>query len=769
MKFLFIAEKPSLMRDVQACYRKHTDEIRSKVGEIDFIALSGHVCTIFSPDDYQQWADLKWHQVDYPMIPEKWGIKAIDDEGKIKTLKKIKSIIRNYDGVIVGTDSDVEGYGIYYLLEHYLHIEDMLALRFMEHSLTDKELLKSLLEMTDYHNDPVHVRFTQSFLLRSRADWLYGMNGTRMMTNVMQRIMTVGRVVAATIKLVYDNSVAIEEFKPRDYYLLAADYGTFKAVLIDDKNKNMQFQQKEDIPNVSLEGVVTTKQSKRTYTHAPKLYSLADLQYEAGQMFDYSPIETLNIVQSLYEKHKVISYPRTQCNYVSYEKSKEFVSMLQLMDIFDDLKPIVEEISQEDIERVMSDKKVVNDDEVAKESHDALLPTSNRPILSDMTEDEINICHLIYARLLCQFLPQLTEDKTQIIIDHDGYKFITRGKMVVDQGWRRLYKQVKDNVISNLEEGDYIKAIQFLPTAQATKPPKRLTRHSLVDAMEHISNYIKDPELRKSLAESKGIGTSSTRGTIIENIQKRGYVKNTKKGLYITDFGKTYIRALTDIDITSPIFAAQLDYDIKKVQRGEESYDDAYQRMLDNLIKMCEDIEKKETVSNQLEQLCPICGEHFIDTRYYYKCPHCQFQIQKFVCGVSITFNMLDILLSGESTDIFTFKKKDKTTFPAKLILLKQNEGTPEETYQLTFDMSSGIECPECGGTNVKINKGGACCDCGLKVYRRMAEHEFTDKELKTLLEKGRVNGIDDFVSKKGDTFSANVILSDGKVKFDFD
>ena len=116
-KFMFIAEKPSLMRDVQACYRKHKDEIVQKVGQMDFIALAGHVCTNFEPGDYEEWKDKKWYEVDYPMVPKQWGVKPISDSYKLKTIQKIKELIGNYDGIIVGTDSDVEGYGIYYLLE----------------------------------------------------------------------------------------------------------------------------------------------------------------------------------------------------------------------------------------------------------------------------------------------------------------------------------------------------------------------------------------------------------------------------------------------------------------------------------------------------------------------------------------------------------------------------------------------------------------------------------------------------------------------------
>ena len=211
MKYLFIAEKPSLMKEVKSCYVNHQSEIQRAVGQIDFVALTGHVCTNYAPNDYEAW-NTSWENINYPIIPEKWGVKPIADPNKQKTIAYIQSIINNYDGIIVGTDSDTEGYGIYYLLEQKLRMQTMPTLRFIEHSLTDKEILKSLLTMTDYHKDPVHIRFTQSYLLRSRADWLFGMNATMQMSVKTGQTTTIGRVKAPTIKLIYDNSTAIDNF-----------------------------------------------------------------------------------------------------------------------------------------------------------------------------------------------------------------------------------------------------------------------------------------------------------------------------------------------------------------------------------------------------------------------------------------------------------------------------------------------------------------------------------------------------------------------------
>lgn len=767
-KYLFIAEKPSLMREVRNCYFNHKDEIIRHIGYMDFIALSGHVCTNFEPTDYPQWEGLKWAEVDYPMIPKTWGIKTINDKGKIKTIKEIKSKINDYDGVVVGTDSDVEGYGIYYLLEHYLHIEKMDALRFIEHSLTDKEILKSLLNMTDYHKDPTHTRFTESFILRSRTDWLYGINITRLISIKQNETMTVGRVKAPVIKLVYDNSMAIENFKESTYYICIANYGSFKAYLIDEKGQNKKFEKKDSVPVFPNKGSVVKKVSKLEYKHAPLLYDLPAIQSEAGKSYGYSPDEVLDIIQSLYEKHKVISYPRTQCRFVSEEKAKEFPDMLKVISVFDDLEGYVKQISEKDIQRVFSDKKVVNNKEVLKESHDALLPTQNTPNLSAMSEDEIRICHMIYKRLLSQFLPLLTENKTQIIIRHGNGNFLARGKIIVEQGWRKLYGKLEDNVIPNINEGDVVEAEEFINQEMKTKPPTRLTDSSLIDAMANIASKIQNKELRQSLANSKGIGTPATRDTIIKDVIDRDFISIKKKGklryLYITDKGKQYINSLSDLTITSPIFAALIDMEMKKVQRGEKSFNDAYSLILQQLNKMCKKIEGMEQaqpkVTVNTNCFCPKCGNELMLSKYYYTC-NCGSKLRNNICGVQISVEMLNKMIQGQSIGKYTFTKKDGSTFDANLKLDKKND-----TYDITFDFASGIKCPICGKENITFNKGGIFCDCGFKLFRKQFKNSLTDNQLENLI-NGKSISSKKFVKKNGDKFEATIKLNnDGKIEF---
>lgn len=760
---LFVAEKPSLMREVQKCYKNHQKDIINKVGSIDFIALAGHVCGNFFPDDYKnhpEWSG-KWDEIDYPIIPQQWGIKALDDKRKKETLKKIKSSVSEYDGIIVGTDSDTEGYGIYYLLEHYLKIEKKKALRFIEHSLTDKEIYEQLLCMRDYHTDPVHKHFTESFLIRMRTDWLFGMNVTRLMTNKCGVLMNTGRVKAATTKLIYDNSMAIDQFVSRTYYYLTADYGNFKASQIDKHGKYVEYATADEVKkqSVPLNGKVLKKDVKDEYTNAPQLYDLSAIQVEAGRLYKMSPKEVLATIQSLYETHKVISYPRTQCRYVSSEKAKEFPDMLKKLLVFPELKPYVEKISVNDIKRVQADKRIVNDKEVEKESHDALLPTDKIPDLSKLSEIERQICLLIYTRLLAQFLPKLRQQKTKLFLQHGDKLFYTTGKMVIDEGWRKLYGSLKNIELPLLTEGQPVTAKGIVPDAKKTTPPKRYTDASIVDAMTNIANQIKDDALRKSLSESKGIGTSATRAQIIDEIIKAGYIDVKKKQLYITEKGKHLIESFPGIDLFKPEFSAVMDYDMKLIQRGEKDYDTVYADTLNKLRKTCEQIEQTKVSGPVSKYKCPRCHSYMKEVSWGYVCDACDIKVPFSIGGHKFTESEMNILFEGEKTKPITLKKKDGNTFAASLIL------TAEQGVQ--FDFSSGVLCPYCKN-DMRHNKGGYFCDCGFKVFQTICGKSLTDGQIKRLIAKGSLPEMDGFESKAGKKFSAGLEIKEKKVNFVF-
>lgn len=777
MRYLLIAEKPSLMKEIQSTYERHLDEVVNKVGHIDFCALAGHVCGNFTPDDYPEWgSSVKWEEIEYPMVPKEWKIKAINDPSKLKIIDKIKKSVSQYDGIIVATDSDTEGYLIYYNLEQFLGIQNKFALRFIEHDLTDPAILESLLTMTDYHTDPKHIYFVLSAILRSRTDWLYGMNATRIMTiKNYGNMLTIGRVKAPTIKLVYDNSMAITNFVPEQYYEVLANYGTFKSTLLTDDEKVAKFKSENEIPNIPPTGIVKSYTKKKAKSHAPQLFDLSSLQVECGKEFGFSPAETLDYLESLYLK-KLVSYPRTQCRYCSTEKAKDFPIYLSNMNIFEDLIPFANTITNEDIARLSTDKKVVNDNEVNKESHDALLPTSLRPDLSKLEEEEIDVLKMIYSRVLANMMPEAIDDKVTAIIEHGTFKFRATGKTIINDSWRAITKSDKDEkdkkeednyVLPELTEGMVLNANEMEHKEKTTTPPKRLTQATLLAAMENIASILEDEDLKKSLAESKGIGTPATRSTIIKDIIDRGYVDEKRGALYITNNGINYVESIEETSIISPVFAAILDTQIKKIQRGETTFEAEYNDVLNQLYSMCNQMIEMQIKVPVTSIVCARCNNFLINERFNYRCPCCNYKIPKELCKVKISEDDVQLMMKGSQTQLKTFTKKDGKTFNARLRFNFEKNETE-------FSFSSGLYCPYCQHEIIE-NKAGYFCNedrggCGFKFFAsNFFNKKIAENDVIQLFTTGNTRTISGFKTKEGKEFAAKLYFGeDGQVKLDF-
>ena len=286
MKYLLIAEKPSLMRDIEATYKKHKKDIISKVGEVDFTALAGHVCQLVPPSGYPDW-DEKWADIDLPMIPKVFKIAPIPSAKKLITDIKDKVKKNKYDGIIVATDADTEGNGIYYLLSEHLGLKKMKTLRFFINDQTDAELLKSFLSMTDFYKNPRDVHMTEAYLIRSHMDWLMGMNYTVGATVNSGALLKIGRVKTPTLKIVYDNCKEIDEFVPHtDFGLDALYVPGFRGNLLNSEQKVFRFNTKSEAEKFSKTlgniGKVTSIEKKKESTPPPRLYNLSDIQTEAG-------------------------------------------------------------------------------------------------------------------------------------------------------------------------------------------------------------------------------------------------------------------------------------------------------------------------------------------------------------------------------------------------------------------------------------------------------------------------------------------------------
>ena len=783
MKYLFIAEKPTVMNAVKETYQKHKTEIISKIGEIEFTALAGHVCRWLEPDEYPQWKGLKWAETDLPMIPDPFVVSYIPE--KVEIIKRIKNLLRQtkFDGIIVGTDSDTEGNGIFYLLREFLKLPSMRTLRYFESTLTDKDILRSLFQMTDFDRNPRDVQMTESYLVRSHGDWIVGMNATRALTVKTGEKMRVGRVKAPTLKLVYDNSKAIDEFVPHSDYLIKAMYAEGFTGYYCSKEGPVAYETQKEAEDFirSMQSLKTATvleiQRKNVKTEAPKLYKLATIQSEAGTKYNYTPQKTLDLIQSLYEK-KLVSYPRTNGEFVSSQKALEFPTLLESVRTLPDLAPFVAHITDADIKRTQQNPRIVNDKEVQKESHDALLPTEKKPDLVTLSQDEINIYDMICRRLLGHFLPVLIEEKVILLADIAGLIFKSNGTSLVQKGWTELYnRKTKGEVIpASVVKNTALSIAQIEPHEKKSVPPKRLTEASLVEVMEHISKYISDKALRATMNAAEGIGQPSTRGTIISELIRSGYMESRTKAnqLFITDMGKRYIESLKDFTITDPIQAAEWETMFQGVRNGTVNYHDAerqFHTYITDFVRGVEamNIQPVSHFQTYEKHPCPYCGKKIFKLKWGYACEDsrngCGFKVSNFDGKVKDS-DMDALLTKGVTRTIKNIAVSAKTgkAYDAKIRL--EAKGSAHAT-KFEFDSqpsTTAYSCPYCQKPITTTSWGFACEDykkgCNFSVSN--FNGKFKEKDLKDLIEKKETRLIKAIGKSKssGNHYDASVTLN---------
>ena len=356
----------------------------------------------------------------------------------------------------------MEGNGIYALLEKNLHLEKMKAYRFFETDLTDKGIMDSFKNLTDFHTCPRDVGMTQAFWIRAQFDWLIGFNLSVAYTVKTGMLMRVGRVKAPTLKLVYDNCKAIDEFSSKSSYLpvIQTKDPEMVATLVDEEGKDLAFPELEKAKELVRR--LGPKPCKENRKKEPKSLrsSCTNSQtsrWRQDRSTGYPPDETLQALQSLYETHKVMSYPRTDGKHLSSEKAKEFSSLLRTVSAVPGMEPYLSSITPEAIKKTAANKRYVNDEEVKKSSHGALIPTGKIPDFSKMSEMEKNVCIMVYKRFLAIFLPDLVEEKRKYLLDVDGSLFVSRGSVIKDRGFTAIFDtKIKELRLPDVSEGQKI-------------------------------------------------------------------------------------------------------------------------------------------------------------------------------------------------------------------------------------------------------------------------------------------------------------------------
>lgn len=556
---LFLCEKPSQGRDIARILGATQRGDGCLTGEDITVTWGfGHLMEAESPEGY----DLKykkWVLKDLPIIPEQWRNMVKPATKKQFTI--IQKLLKKASSVVIATDADREGEMIAREILEACKFRGPVS-RLWLSALDDASIRKAL---TSLKPGEATESLYQAGLGRARADWLCGMNLTRLYTLKGQRpgqkggVFSVGRVQTPTLNLIVNRDQQIARFIPRDYWTLTvaltAQNTPFQArwlapeTACDEEGRcinQLVLQQVATEMGCTSQARVISMETKRVKELAPLPFDLGTLQQVCSKKWEMGAQQVLDIAQSLYETHKATTYPRTDCGYLPLSMQAEVpqvFSALQQTDLA--LKPLLAQCNIQQKSRVWNDSKIT--------AHHGIIPTMQPADIIKMSEDELRVYDLIRRHYLAQFLPLHESDKTQIRLECAGHMLFAVGSVIVTPGWKMLSGEDTGGTDENkqslpqLAENSLCSVTGANVRAQKTRPPEHYTEGTLIAAMKNASRFVTDERLKQRLKESAGLGTEATRAGIIETLLKRGYIRKEKRYLVATDNAVTLMAMLPDI------------------------------------------------------------------------------------------------------------------------------------------------------------------------------------------------------------------------------
>ncbi len=624
MKSLIIAEKPSVATDIARVLGVR--QKRNGYMENERYAVTwavGHLINLKEPEDYDS-RYKKWQFSDLPILPAEMGLKPYQKtEAQLNILTDLAK--RNDIGeLICATDSGREGELIFRYIYHYIQCRKPVK-RLWISSMTDEAILEGFQKLKDSRE---YDNLYYSAKCRSEADWLVGINATRAYTTLYADLFSVGRVQTPTLALIVDREEELANFVPKDYFEVVAELdspaGSYEGTWFEDQiseTKIMKLEAAEKIAEKvrGKSGRVVEIEKKNQKQKPPLLFDLTELQRQANKDFGFTAQEVLDLAQLLYERHKLITYPRTDSRYLSEDMKPTVLETLRSIDV----PPFQEAISKLKTENgwnIVFTKRVIDDKKIT--DHHAIIPTKKTPMLKSLNDRERKIYQMIVKRFLAVFYPDYEYQMIKVITEIEAEFFVSKGKLVKQEGWKWLYQKpeqrIKREEKSNSEEGaDQDRSVNSeeegvqddepvgnLPplrkgqAAEAkdcrilkkqTTPPKPYTEASLLSAMENAGRFVEDEELKEQLKESS-FGTPATRAGIIERLLKVGYIQRQGKTLRPTEKGKNLIRMVPK-SLRSPETTGKWERGLRKINNGElspELFMETIQKFVAHIVRNAE-------------------------------------------------------------------------------------------------------------------------------------------------------------------------------------
>jgi DNA topoisomerase-3 len=736
-KTLLVAEKPSVGQDLARVltgpFQKHEGYLEGPEEVITWAV--GHLVQLAEPDAYD--AKYKsWRMGDLPIVPNRFKLVVRDERSRKQMSVITRQLAREDIGEVVNAcDAGREGELIFaYTYEQAKGKKPVK--RLWLNSMTNAAM-KSALAALQPAEEFEHLE--EAARSRSEADWIVGMNATRAATirlrSSFDGAVSLGRVQTPTLAIVARREEEIRAFKPEPYWLVDATFaappgngsgaervykGQFQAAAGQKEIARGARIVSEEHARAIVDActgrpaTITKLEKKEQREKAPMLYDLTTLQREANTRYGFSAKRTLAAAQRLYEEHKALTYPRTNSRYLTSDMVEEIKPIAELVGSNGEYRAGAEYVTGLD---VLPLARVVNDEKVS--DHHAIIPTRSEHKLDKMNSDDRRIFDMAARRFLAVFHPEAVFENTRVETTVSAapdsaapspLTFRTRGKLLLEPGWRAVYDEVaspevraggegrsdeeedsSEQQLPRLQEGEDVQTREVASTRKETKPPRRFSDASLLGAMETAGKLVDDDELREAMKDS-GIGTPATRAAIIERLITVGYLERDGRALVPTEKGMNVIRLLGEHALTSPGLTGSWEHRLGMIERGEDSrkrFMSDIAGFAEETVKELDEALKDVRIPRARLGPCPVCGHEIVENRKGYSCwsredPGCGFVIWKAKAGKQLPLAVArELIRTGYTANAVTgFRGRSGRGFRAHLALSQTEEGK----WRVEFD-----------------------------------------------------------------------------------
>ncbi len=799
-----LAEKPSVARELASFLgagARHEGYFEGRGYQVTW-AL-GHLVTLKEPQDYDP-ALKRWSLDTLPIVPERFGLKPLDEKGSGKQLAVVRRLFRSADELICATDAGREGELIFRYILELTGSEGKPARRLWLSSLTSeaiRDAFDRLRPLSDY--DALYA----AARCRSEADWVVGLNATRYHT-VSHRgtgmLWSVGRVQTPVLAMIVRRDDEIRAFRPEPFWELLTRYRSVVFKFTGDRFAEEPPARKLLLLVQGQPFVIRAVARKPERTPPPQLYDLTDLQRDMNRRYGLSADATLKAAQSLYEA-KLISYPRTDSRHVGNDMKAKIPGILE------DLRPERPgEIGKLDLKALAFNRRIVDDTKVA--DHHAILPTGKIP--GDLPPAARKVFDAVVTRLIAAFYPACVKEVTTVTAESAGVPFKARGVRVVEPGWTALYPRKadakKDDEVQEMpafQPGESGPHEPFVRRGE-TSPPKPFTEDSLLGAMETAGKLVDDDQLREALKE-RGLGTPATRASIIETLLTRSYIARDNKTLSSTDPGRYLIAVIRDRGLKSPELTGEWEARLREIERGGLDP----RRFMAEIARYTGEVVRPDdpsAIDPSRFGDCPRCGRPVIEGKRGFGCSGwregCPFVLWRESDGHVLGDDQIRRLLQhrtipspGASAILHLTDQGELTQIPVPVgeprrpagksarkregvrsgskpkrrgASSSKVDGEPTQAPATGFASVAIGSCPLCKSEVVEREKSYGCSGwrqgCKFAIWKTIAGKRISIRTAQTLLRQGRTPVLKGFESKAGKPFEARLKLDAGEVRFDF-